>query len=704
MAKDGVFGSAEKGWDVYVNGDYIGWYKWKSMANKAFREEKERIARRGAKATKMAAKPTPGPAAQPAAAAPAPSKPAAVPAATPAGPSKAGQAARAAGRGLLRAGGWLKAAGAGVGGFVAGRLTGGGGGEGPKQPASKGVAWFFFFASLGLYAMDWATGYNGIEIAFFTNLGGIDWLYKSGILTVFLIIFLFQFIFAKPKSQEEFRYNLYLDAVLAFVFIVARYSAGALYHAIFILAIWYFLLKPVKTRIDANKTLIVLILIDFLLFSALEYLFANIGFLRASGLIANYIIFPVFSLYILGYLKAYGSKLGSFLLFFILLLYIFGFVRNSPQYQTLSAEIDEKQKEEAWGFWKTSFFRAKEFGGMLLDPIGCSSLMGVSHSDYENCLRERQYDRLCAEKGRGTEEYNNCINQKKGLDVAGTTDKTITEFTKVEFKKPKEFPRQIQREFAPPIPMQLDVESPKRPITIELSCKFKTDSQEIEGDIQPQDIEEITGTKKQTILCDLPDDVEYQELKNYRVTYTARIEGIETESTLTRLFVGKELDEKEINSLLSLHGLTVSESSKSPESFAAFSFGIGTPPTSPFIDDKPAQVLIGNVENLANGRILAVENIQVNLIEGITPTPACLRAFSQQGNLLVLKPEARDRLRNLALKQGERFFLLGCNLLIAQDLAQTTDYIKRGFSSTMTYTYEIKQEASFSVAKSFTIT
>ncbi|MBW2981908.1 hypothetical protein KY343_03455 [Candidatus Woesearchaeota archaeon] len=616
--------------------------------------------------------------------------------AKPAGPSR-----------LNKFGGWLKAGVAGMKGYLAGKLTSKGDGEEKqKSPPSQLTGWIFFFVSIILYwFVDLATGYNGIDIGFFIGLGGADWLYKSGILTIIAIILAFQFIFSRPESGAEFKSDIFLDIVLAFVFIIARYSVGALYHAIFILGIWFFLLRPVKSRIDANRTLAILILIDFIGFSALEYLLSNTGFLGGAGIVANYVMFPIFSLYLLGYLKVYGkSGLASFLLFLIVVLYIFGFVRNSPQYQTLTSEIDLKQREEAWGFWKTSIFRTKEFAGMILDPLGCSSLMGVSSSDYEDCLRERQYDRLCAEYGRGTEEYENCIKQKQGLDVTGTTDKTIKEFTKIEFKQPKEFPKQVQKEFSPPIPMQLNIESPKKPVTIELSCKFKTAGEEFDGDVQPKKIEEIIGTKELTVLCDKPSDKEYKELKSYTVTYTAKVEGIETESTLTRLFVGKELDEKEKSSLLSLHELTQTESSKSAEEFAVFSFGIGTPPTNPFINNNPTQVIIGNIENLANGKILAIENIEVNLINHITLTPACLKSFTQSGNSLILKPEVKNKLVNLKTKKGERLFLLGCNLQIGSDLAETKDYVKRGFSSKMTYTYEITKEGKFTVAKNLAIT
>ena len=620
-------------------------------------------------------------------------------------PSKTGMAARAFGKGILGSlkTGWKGiAAGAAVGAAVVKSGAKGTAGAAKGEPPSKLTGWFLFLVSVVLYYfVDWGTGYNGIDIGFFTNLGGIDWLFKSGFLTAIAVIAAAQFIFARPGSKEEFRSDIYFDATLAFVFIVARYSVGALYHAIFLLSIWFFLLRPVKTRVQANRTLTMLILIDFIGFSALQYLLANTGFLGGAGIVANYFVFPVFSLYILGYLKVYGrSGFASFLLFLIIVLYIFGFLQNSPQYQTLAAEIDEKQREEALSFWETSYFRFKEYLGMMTDPLSCSASVGTG--DYETCLRERQYDRLCAQYGRGTEEYTNCINQKKGLDVTGATDASIKEITKIEFKQPRDFPKQVQKEFTPPIPMQLNIESPKA-VTIELGCRFKTGSEVFEGEIQPKKIEEITGTKQQTVLCDLPDGEEYKEEKRYTITYTAKIEGIETESILTRLFVGEMSDEKEKTSLLSLHSLSQVEPSKSGQEFAVFSFGIGTPATNPFINEDPAQALIGNIENMESGKILEIEDIEVNLIEGTTPTSSCLKAFSQSGNNLILKQDVKEKLKNLKIKKGERLFLLGCNLNINPNLAETQDYFKRGFSSKITYTYEIQQEASFTVVKSANI-
>ena len=120
----------------------------------------------------------------------------------PAGPSR-----------LSKVGGALKVG----GGFLAGRLwgatkaAGGATADAAKGEApSKTTGWIFFGLSIFLYYfIDLGTGYNGLDFGFFTNLGGADWLLKSGILTIIAILVVFQFIFAKPQSGEEFRSNLY---------------------------------------------------------------------------------------------------------------------------------------------------------------------------------------------------------------------------------------------------------------------------------------------------------------------------------------------------------------------------------------------------------------------------------------------------------------------------------------------------------------
>jgi hypothetical protein len=559
------------------------------------------------------------------------------------------------------------------------------------KPPRKIAGWIFVFLSLGLYYfIDWQFGYNGIDIGLFQQMGGLDWIFKAGFLISFLIIAIVQFVVFKRVSRS----SLFLAGIFAMVAVLAQYSVGALYHFIFVMIMWWVLVLPVKEIDSAYNTLAVLILIDFVGFSLLKQLFQFTNVFQGTVAL-SYMIFPIYTLYLLYYLQKWGdSKIATIAFCGILVLYTLGFVTNSPQYTVYAAQLEESPKvEEAKGFWGTALFNTYNFFAIMLDPLICSLSDPTNH---EPCMLERQYARLCRDKF-GTEEYEECIAQKKGLTVAGNIDKTIKEFTKIEFERPSEFPRTVQKEFPADIPMQINIESPRKPITIELSCKFKLGREEIEGEVEPAKIEEITGTKKQTIFCSPME--EYKGGRTYTVVYEAKIEGIETESTLTRLFVGKELKEAEKGPLMSLHGLEAVESSKSPDEFVAFSFGIGTPATNPFIDDNPKQPLIGNIENKADGQILSVDDIEVSLIDGVSSTTKCEKNFVQQGNILKLK----DTLGELTLRKGDKRFLLGCNLDVYSTLAETEEYVKRSFTSKITYSYAIKKEERFTTTQTVEI-
>jgi len=675
MAKEGVFGSAEKGWEVYVNGRFVGGYKWRSLADRAYREEKEVEARKAESAKQTT---TTVPKTQPVA--PAPAGPSRL--------SRVGSGFRKVGRGLKYAGGKIK------GGYGKAKAAHSWAtGEGTGEP-NKLMGWLFFVLSLILYYLiDWRFSYNGIDFKFFIDMTNLDWVFKAGAFSFLLTLFVLQLVFKQFDKNA-----LFLDIVAAIVFVAAQYSEGALFHFIFVLVMWFVLIKPMKEDISsAYKTLAILMLIDFVGISLIEKLFSLTG-VMGETVAVSYMIFPIFSLYLLNYLQVYGkSRLAAIMLSIIIILYVFGFVRTTNQYDLLTEELELKEREENWGFWKKSITRFSESLSMLWDPIVCSSYI-VNPAEHEECLMKRQIVRLCSDK-IGTDQYDQCLDEKKGLDIGGKTDKTIKEYTKVEFKKPEDFPQQVQKDFVPAIPMQLNIESPKKAVSIKLSCKFKTTGTEIAGMAEPARIDSVK-IGQNTILCSVPSGKELEEGKFYTVVYKAEIEGIETNSTLTRLFIGKDvLDDAEKNNLIKLHELSIKESSKSAEEFAVFSFGIGTPPSNPFINKYPTQVIIGNIENLANGKILSVDNIEVELIDGVTPAAGCLTAFSQSGNKLILKQDVKAKLTNLQLTKGSKRFLLGCNLNIASFLAETEDYVKRGFSSKITYSYAIEKEERFSVAK-----
>ena len=100
------------------------------------------------------------------------------------------------------------------------------------------------------------------------------------------------------------------------------------------------------------------------------------------------------------------------------------------------------------------------------------------------------------------------------------------------------------------------------------------------------------------------------------------------------------------------------------------------------------------IENKADGQILSVDDIEVSLIGGVSPTQKCTeRTFNQQGDILKLNPGVK--LVDLNLRKDQKLFLLGCNLDIYQNLAETEEYVKRSFTSKITYSYAIKKEERF---------
>lgn len=561
---------------------------------------------------------------------------------------------------------------------------------------TKVIAWIIFLLSLVMYYyIDWLYRYNGIDIGFFKNLNSLDVVFKSGIFTFFLILLAWQFIFKKPSDPAEIKAAVVVDFILAVMFVLSKYSPAASFHLIFAIAIWFFLLRTTKEPAAAYNTLTLLIIFDFLGFSIIKYIFGLVG--MAGGVaVVNAMIFPIYSLYLLSFLEVYSkSKLAAVLLFIILLLYIFGFVQSSEQYQDVFARLSEEQTEASKTFLQTSSDRARAFGSVLSDPLACMGKIGSD--EYAACLKERQYARECRDKKDNKAEYQLCIESKKLGVMQGAEDLSIKDFSKVTFEQINQFPKLVQKELKTSIPMQLNIDSPNKELTVAVSCKFLKEKENITGIAEPAVLEKIVGTKKETIFCSLPQDKAYVTGK-YKTIFEAEIKGMSTTSRLSRLIVKKDITEERKNELLSLHKMSQTEASKSPDEFAAFSFGVGTPSTTPFIDQSQTQALTGNIENRAEGAIVSIQEITLELVPGITPSENCLVYFDIAENGLKAKEEAIKSISSLT-KKGDTRFLLGCKLDISPSVIPSDyeEYYKREFSSNMRYTYQIAKEIVFEV-------
>ena len=169
----------------------------------------------------------------------------------------------------------LKYAGTGIAagaGFLAGRATAGGSTSKYSGEPKEGLGWLMLLLSIGLYLSDlFVTRFNGIDVKWFSDLSSLDLIMKGGVLTVFAIVVIFELFLGGTKSRDEKIWAAVYAAILAFVFVSTSGSAGSLLHLAFASVLWFALIKGSDSIENGYKTISVLVLLDFFLFSSLEY-------------------------------------------------------------------------------------------------------------------------------------------------------------------------------------------------------------------------------------------------------------------------------------------------------------------------------------------------------------------------------------------------------------------------------------------------
>ena len=226
---------------------------------------------------------------------------------------------------------------------------------GENSQANVPLGWVCLLLSVILYLSDiFVTRFNGINIKLlflFSDLTKSDWIFKSSFLTVFLILLAFQFSFLRPKSADELKAVAILDVILAAIIVFGGFSLGILLHLGFVGFMWFSLIFRANDRASAYNTLTILLFLDFFFFSVIDYGFTHARVLKDASFLANRLIFPIYSLYLLGYLCVYGrSGLASFLFFLLLVFYILGFVKESDFWHNYQSRLNEKKIDEVKSF------------------------------------------------------------------------------------------------------------------------------------------------------------------------------------------------------------------------------------------------------------------------------------------------------------------------------------------------------------------
>lgn len=570
---------------------------------------------------------------------------------------------------------------------------------------------------------------NNDSAPWLSKLGGSNLLYSGDNSGFFLFIFGTLIHFLGYIFSWVFGYTFLMDSTLRLVFSVlfTLYTVFIIFRGkglltVLLAFVWYFwfglsfniaflivsflilVFYGIIFKTDGLKQeLIGLIpVIVFLLDIGLIPFIVDRFNMALTPLLTNLILFtPWWGL--LG-LKMTKEKEGDVLiplfkfiaLAYILLIVILGAVpnagiqpKNIPQISDIigAREDFEKQVNPVSEF-KLSYYRSL-----------CTLSYPAQPDLIEECVNEKKAKTMCKPYSEDKEEYDACRKKVLGKDVESQVDRKALDVTKIEFKKTEDFPSRIQRTLTPKlaVPYQIDLQSPSN-VKLDLSCKFIHDNTEYAGEIEPKQLADdlrengFSNKSSEIIFCK---PRENYEKGHYQVVFEAKLDDVESHARLVRLFVGNtENDEK--NELRRLHKLSSSEPSKSGESFAVFSFGLGVPSTNPFIDEKEIIPIIGAIENKQDGKISDVESIKVNLVPGLYLKGDC--QFEYDGENLVWKKDNRYIKLN-EINKGDKIPILNCYLEVDEDLRNLDygNYQKHELESTIVYSYVLEEKQGFSV-------
>jgi len=564
-----------------------------------------------------------------------------------------------------------------------------------RTGASAAAGWIFFFLSIALYISDlfW-TKFNGIDIKVFTDLGTTDILMKSGFLSMLIALLIFQFLFTRPSSKEEWKWVLILDSLLIIIIILSGMSIGTLYHLAYMILLWLMIIKPENGKIYSYKMAALLLIFDFFGFSALGAIFGKIGWTGIAALFGNRLVFPIYTIYLLFYLGINKkSTLASIILFLLLFSYMGALVKDSVQFQTASSKISEEQKEGAITKWQEMRREAGAFVSSLVDPLVCYRRI----EDYETCLKERGAQRACAEYKKGTEKYKECMDEALGKETA-IRGKVEEEYTTTQIKFEELSPDWYENiptvNSIDEIPMNIIIEGPlKNPVQISLSCKFKNKETQIPGVITPTRVREMSVKGKDEELISCTPQQPYPQTDKITAIFEATAKKISTVSILERVFVGEKIwrDPQEKKEILNSHDPPIKEkqASSTGDEFAAYTFQIGT---NTFIHNSDTVKLIGKYEDLKReegGKLLSVDRLLIDLRGyGIVPSPNC------QKNGYKITTE-----NNILWEGSGKPADLICDLIIPEGLKNLQDFENYpiGFESKMTYTYRYTKQKTLNV-------
>ncbi|MBI2669378.1 hypothetical protein HYX14_06065 [Candidatus Woesearchaeota archaeon] len=330
-------------------------------------------------------------------------------------------------------------------------------------------------------------------------------------------------------------------------------------------------------------------------------------------------------------------------------------------------------------------------------------IFGGEYTNVQACVDRRQeesgFNDLCSRvegKKSGTVEFTECIQEQKQkkqreqLIVAGVTDPLIRAPTKAEFVIGDFFPktsyREPNKEFKIIYPVELKIKNPRKlQFDIDLSCTFvntKT-KQKISGEsMEPLKI--LEEEKSITIPCQPTDTLE----GSYTAIYEAIFRGLTTTTRLSRAFIGTKTPEQKKTLIPEIRQSKFPGNThlpQSPAEFARLNFAFGNPPENPIVEEG-SLFLVGSIENIGPGKILAIHSYTLQLDGFETDPPAC----KSGANIIVpLLPSSSGK---------QIIYQPTCSIKkLPTDLQNPKDFEYREFTGDLEYDYQLTKEVPLEV-------
>jgi hypothetical protein len=352
--------------------------------------------------------------------------------------------------------------------------------------------------------------------------------------------------------------------------------------------------------------------------------------------------------------------------------------------------------------------RAAKTEHPFVSNIAC--IVAGEYDDIPACVekrvKKREFEAYCRFEEnikKGTSKFKSCVEEQekkreKELLVAGRNDQNIKEPTEASFKVSDFFP---ETQFVATIddslnfhyPINFILKNPReQPLHMIFSCNFTASSKKkknVPGKIEGQALIKAQGSEtKTTVVCSPTAPLDGK----YELVYTADMQGITTESTLKRAFIGdKDIFWKE-EWLPKIKEASFGRSghlSKGPDEFARINFAFGNFLEDPIVEYKAGQtniIVSSTVENLGRGKITKLHNYEL-----------ALNGFFSEST----QSDCLGGVDVKLSKTKQKTIPLPTCLIsqIPDELQNPEDFVIREFIASITYDYQVTRKLDVQVKK-----